>query len=77
MKIDNSDHLISISEKCESLKDKVVNRVEKKCVQSIRADIKEEALANDCKEEFVFPAFKTKGVCFYIAFFNLYYCFFV
>lgn len=61
MKIDNSDNLISISEKCESLKDKVVNRVEKKCVQSIRADIKEEALANDCKEEFVFPAFKTKG----------------
>ena len=61
MKNNSSDNLISISEKCENLKNTVVNRVERKCVQSIRADIKDEAIANDCKEEFVFPAPKAKG----------------
>ena len=61
MKNKSSDNLISISEKCVSIKNTVVNRVERKCVQSIRADIKDEAVANDCKEEFVFPAPKTKG----------------
>lgn len=53
---DNISNNKSILQRCEDIKNIVINRVERKCIQSIRTDIKDDAIANDCREEFVFPA---------------------
>lgn len=61
MEIGNDNNRITISERCEDIKNKVVNRVDKQGISSIRAEVKDDALANDNREILVFPEESTKG----------------